>query len=189
MFRLVRLLKLERERILKMTATDKFRCLPYNNGRSGTLSLTYGILLFFLIIFILPLAVSALTVDEVGSELLSPDGCGMMLNVCESSHAQEMRNLIKEKIEQGSSKQEIIDYFVGQYGEKILAVPSKKGFNLTAWVTPFLALLFGAVAIMFLIASWAGKKGKPSKVAKGDLSPNEKAAFKAKIDKELKNFE
>ncbi len=43
---------------------------------------------------------------------------------------------ITELIGQGQNKDQIIAYFVGQYGEKMLAAPAKKGFNLVAWVVP-----------------------------------------------------
>ena len=40
------------------------------------------------------------------------------------------------------------------YGETLLAAPTKKGFNLTAWVTPFLAILVGGCLVVLTLIRW-----------------------------------
>jgi len=41
-----------------------------------------------------------------------------------------------------------------------LSAPTKFGFNLTAWVMPFIALVAGGVGVRKVIYSWVGKKEK-----------------------------
>ena len=47
---------------------------------------------------------------------------------------------------------------VDEYGETVLSAPTKFGFNLTAWVMPFIALVAGGVGVRKVIYSWMGKK-------------------------------
>ena len=48
-----------------------------------------------------------------------------------------MKAVIRQKIEDGDSNQQIRDYFVERYGEIVLASPDAGGFNLIVWTMPF----------------------------------------------------
>ena len=56
-----------------------------------------------------------------------------------------MEKSIKELVSQDMNKEEILDHFVKIYGERILAVPIAKGFNLMAWIAPILILILGCI--------------------------------------------
>ncbi len=99
----------------------------------------------------------ALTLEEVSNELVCQCGCGLVLENCNHSDcgvAIPMRETIKERIANGESKEQIISYFVGKYGEIVLAAPTKRGFNLTVWIMPFLGIIAGAGIVVWLIATW-----------------------------------
>ncbi|TET62755.1 hypothetical protein E3J48_03810 [Candidatus Aerophobetes bacterium] len=82
--------------------------------------------LSFLLSTFVPVApVLALSVNDVARDLICTCGCGKVLDVCEMESARQMRAQIKEMIDQGQDRDQIINYFVGQYGEKILATPPK----------------------------------------------------------------
>ena len=49
---------------------------------------------------------------------------------------------------------DILQDFVSQYGEKVLAAPTKSGFNLTAWILPFAALLIAGILVTSVIRTW-----------------------------------
>lgn len=71
-----------------------------------------------------------------------------------SELAQEMRELIKERLLKGESREEVIAYFVSKYGEWVLLAPPKRGFNLFIWLLPFLAVLGGLGGILILLRRW-----------------------------------
>lgn len=138
-----------------------------------------------------PLSAWALSVDDVAGELICNCGCGKLLDVCEMKTANDMKKLIQEKIDAGWSKERIIEYFIRMYGEKILAAPTKRGFNLTAWITPFLAIAIGGLVISLIIIKWvrgrrktAGGNKLESKIEKGV-----KSKYREKLEKELKEFD
>ena len=55
--------------------------------------------------------------------------------------AKQMRALVREKLAEGWSREQILDLFVESYGEDVLASPPKSGFNLLVWVVPPVGVL------------------------------------------------
>jgi cytochrome c-type biogenesis protein CcmH len=54
-------------------------------------------------------------------------------------------------VEGGYSAQEILDAFVGTYGERALMSPKREGFNWAGYLVPFIALAAGAVGIVTVL--------------------------------------
>jgi cytochrome c-type biogenesis protein CcmH len=68
-----------------------------------------------------------------------------------SGLAKDMRQIIREQLEQGRSEEEIIGYFVDRYGDYVLLKPRKAGIGLPLWVfPPVILLLVGSFAWMVL---------------------------------------
>lgn len=82
-------------------------------------------------------------VRKISSELMAPCCWSMTADAHSSAIAFEMRAQIREALAKGKSKPEILQMYVAQYGERILAKPTKEGFNLLAWVLPFVAIAIG----------------------------------------------
>jgi cytochrome c-type biogenesis protein CcmH/NrfF len=55
---------------------------------------------------------------------------------------------------EGRDKKAIIEHFKDKYGEKILSSPTASGFNLAAWVAPFLLVAAGGVLVVFTVRRW-----------------------------------
>ena len=157
-----------------------------------------NIVIFFLFItlvsMISPLRALALTVGEITNEFACTCGCNMVVSACGGSMtcdaAKNITAEVDQLINQGKSKGEITQYFTKKYGERILAAPTKKGFNLTAWILPFVAILFGAGIIYAFIdrcLKYPKRKSK-FKDAAASLTPDEKKYFD-QLEKELNNFE
>ncbi len=90
-------------------------------------------------------------VNEVAKQLWCPLCSGVRLDACELKACEQMRDVIRIKLEEGQDSESIKAYFVEQYGPQVLGEPPKEGFNLLAWVLPFLALMAGAVFLFFRI--------------------------------------
>ncbi len=65
----------------------------------------------------------------------------------------QMRNIVREMLSQGSSRDEILDFFVERYGNDILAAPPKSGVNLVAWLMPIAGVIGGLIAVYFILRS------------------------------------
>ncbi len=87
------------------------------------------------------------------------DKCGKVLMNCTCSTSDETRVKFSKMLESGLTVEQIIKMQVDEYGETVLSAPTKFGFNLTAWLTPFIALIAGGFGLRKVLLTWVGKKG------------------------------
>lgn len=118
-----------------------------------------GLILFTGCAALLPCRASALTVSDVVVDLACPCECPLVLEDCNMSCGLKWKREVGDLINQGKSKQEIIDHFVSRYGEAALLTPRQrlqgKIFQYTrSFDTMDWALLWAGVvlwlALMFL---------------------------------------
>jgi cytochrome c-type biogenesis protein CcmH len=65
--------------------------------------------------------------------------------------ARDMRQIVREQIEAGKSREEIINYFVERYGDYVLLNPPKRGPGTVVWLAPVaLLLVVGISGFVFL---------------------------------------
>jgi cytochrome c-type biogenesis protein CcmH len=123
------------------------------------------------------------TVDDVETNLMCTCGCSMALYTCQCGTAGDMRSEIKSMINKGMDKDAILASFVDRYGERILSAPTKDGFNLMAWVTPFLAIGVIGGLLYKTVKRWSNTKEKTPNV-----SNEVKSEYSQKLMNELENF-
>ena len=84
-------------------------------------------------------------VNAVAKKLYCPVCENVPLDVCPTVACIQWRATIREKLAAGWTEQQILDYFVEQYGERVLAQPSLRGLNVLVWVLPPLIVLAGVI--------------------------------------------
>lgn len=62
--------------------------------------------------------------------------------------AVDLRKEIREKLKQGSTKSEIIDFMVARYGDFVLYRPPFKATTVLLWFGPLLLLATGALVLL-----------------------------------------
>jgi cytochrome c-type biogenesis protein CcmH len=97
-------------------------------------------------------------VYAIARKLNCPLCQGVTLSDCPLPVCDQMRAIIKEKLAKGESEEQIVQFFVDQYGEQVLNAPPAQGFNLLVYVLPFLALAVGAVWVGFALRGWAARR-------------------------------
>ena len=124
-------------------------------------------------------------------------------NMVQCSSATYIRKTVRNALAAGKSEDEIVATFVGQYGPRILAEPPKTGFSLSAWIMPFLVLIFGGAFLSYFLWHWKHKlqpavagaaipgaggetpvEGAPTAEKKSSALVDK---YRAQIDKELEN--
>jgi cytochrome c-type biogenesis protein CcmH len=119
------------------------------NNSANTRSIAWAILAFaFLFLFgIAPAAaqepVTDDDVNEVAKEVYCPVCESTPLDVCETKACADWRELIRTKLGEGQTKQQIYDYFANQYGDRVLASPPREGIGLLLWIWPIVAVVAG----------------------------------------------
>lgn len=147
--------------------------------------------ILFLLVLLVWTPARALTVSEVARELSCRCGCGMTVDGCNHTNCPfsiPARKSIDEKIASGMSKEAIMRTFVAQYGEQVLAAPTKKGFNLTAWILPFVMLIVGGGIVRAVIRRWTRAEAQPAHEQER-LSEAEDAEYRDKVERELKELD
>ena len=66
--------------------------------------------------------------------------------------ATDLKKQIREKIKQGMSDRDIIDYMVARYGDFVLYKPPLKGSTILLWFGPLLFLAAGLTALFYRLA-------------------------------------
>jgi cytochrome c-type biogenesis protein CcmH len=72
-----------------------------------------------------------------------------------SETANQMRQIIRERLAAGESPEQVREYFVQKYGPWILLSPPKEGFNLLVWVAPFAGIAAGLVLVALALRRWS----------------------------------
>lgn len=140
-------------------------------------------------------AIANASVKEVTSALACQCGtCGLTLETCasgmpECGWAAQARQTISRLTKQGRSNEEIIDYFVSRDGEKVLAAPTRSGFNLTAWLMPFAVIGLGGVGILLALRVWVGRGGSLREAALHKPITAADESYARRIADELSDYE
>ena len=99
-------------------------------------------------------------VADISGELMCPVCEGQSVAESNAQLARDMRAIIKTKLLEGNTKEEIMDYFISSYGETILASPPPRGFSAILWLLPILSVLIGAAIILRTIHAYRVEEKK-----------------------------
>jgi cytochrome c-type biogenesis protein CcmH len=147
-----------------------------------------GVILITAMLVLAPARVNAATVSEISKQLICQCGCTLVLANCTHSECMSrdtMLTLLEQKLAEGQSEEQIIQFFVVQYGEQVLASPPKRGFNLMAWITPFVAILAGGGIIYIVIKKWVRRGTQPQTYP---IAEEEDEKYRHQLEEELKEF-
>jgi cytochrome c-type biogenesis protein CcmH len=93
-------------------------------------------------------------VNAIAKGLYCPVCENIPLDVCPTQACAQWRETIRLKLSEGWSEQQIKDYFVEQYGARVLATPPATGLNWLVYVLPPAAFLAGAAILIRALRSW-----------------------------------
>jgi cytochrome c-type biogenesis protein CcmH len=111
--------------------------------------------------------------------------CKTTLDQSDSPFATRMKELLAAQVNACKSEAEIKSYFVAQFGDSILAAPPGSGFNVLAWVLPFVGIGGGAVVLFVLARRWSSRRELVPATAEAPLD----ADAARRLDEELARFD
>ena len=149
-----------------------------------------GIVLLIAFLFVSPVRADSVTEGDISEELICQCGCNMVLSNC--SHAEcavreAMLTFIGQSLAEGQSREQIIGSLVEHYGEQVLASPPKRGFNLTAWILPFAAILGGRGIIYISVRRWV-RQGGQCQASTEAVAEEGDEEYQQRLEKELDDF-
>ena len=98
--------------------------------------------------------------EKVGKErvlgitgnLVCTCGCAnIIVRYCECGQAADMTKEVAAMVAADKSDADIYKVFEKKYGKKVLGAPKPEGFNVLAWVLPFLGLALGGVIVAVVV--------------------------------------
>lgn len=92
-------------------------------------------------------------VNAIAKELYCPVCESTPLDVCATQACADWREVIRTKLAQGQSGEEIKAYFELQYGARALAEPPRQGFTLAIWILPIIAVIVGGLIFVRYVRS------------------------------------
>jgi cytochrome c-type biogenesis protein CcmH len=113
----------------------------------------------------------------VGKELRCLVCQNQSIDDSDADLARDLRVLVRERITQGDSNEEVIDYVVSRYGDFVLLNPPFKLKTYALWFGPWVILVFGVVVI------WLFYRRRHTAFSEGNAtanSLNEKEATRLK---------
>lgn len=126
-------------------------------------------------------------VEKLGHKVICMCGCNQVLLECNHYGCPYLTPESKEltaAVDRGEDDSTILKAFVEAYGPMVLAAPATKGFELTAWLLPYLALALGVFGVVVAARSWH-KRSVPSPVtAAKTQSPADVERFREQARKE-----
>lgn len=134
-----------------------------------------------------PYEVDANQVYEIANKLMCPVCRGQVVGESNADLAKDMRNIIRTKLAEGRTEQEILEYFKSRYGASVLASPPKSGINLVLWLLPFVAIITGTA----LVANFLVRESSRNPTSQGNAKTSDDEDIDSKIldkiDQELKS--
>ena len=101
------------------------------------------------------------SVADLEDEIMCPV-CGTSLATAgDAPLALQQRRLIDGLVKQCKSKDQIKSALVAQYGDSVLAEPEKKGFGLTTYLVPGVAIGAGLTLVVLAALRW--RRSRPAR--------------------------
>jgi cytochrome c-type biogenesis protein CcmH len=124
---------------------------------------------------------------EIEAMLIAPCCWSQPVSQHYSEAADQIRREVREFLAAGKSKQEILDYYVSKYGERILASPRPRGFNLLAYVLPWVFLLAGVTIVVIFLKKWTSQlpDKQPFDAARDPLDEQ----YARRVEREIRELE
>ena len=121
-------------------------------------------------------------VNRIAKQLYCPVCESTPLDVCPTEACRQWRDLIRTMLAEGKSEQQIKQYFVAQYGVRVLAEPPNR---LVTYLVPAAVILLGTFLLLRGFQMWI----KPTAMAATATKAETKSfqdPYVAKLEEELK---
>lgn len=135
-------------------------------------------------------------VNRVAKQMFCPVCENIPLDVCPTKACTDWRELIRLRLSEGWTDEQIKEYFAQQYGDRVLAEPPRRGLNWLVYILPIVALLVGTAILVKVLASMQKRRGLAAGAggSSGMPGPAEPAAqpddpYLSRLEEELRKKE
>jgi len=125
--------------------------------------------------------------DELEHHLHCQCGCNLDVYTCRTTDfscqvSPAMHGDVMALVAGGYSAQEIIAAFKNVYGDRVLMAPPTSGFDIAAWITPFVAIIAGIALVLVVLRRLRAPALAPAMTSPvTDATPDEQARLDALV--------
>lgn len=95
----------------------------------------------------------------------------------EAPLARDLRLLVRERLTEGDTDQQVLDFLVARYGEFVLLKPPLESRTIILWMLPPVALLAGAIGLFFAL-----RRRRTGQLEPAALSTEERRRLSTLVD-------
>lgn len=125
-------------------------------------------------------------VNAIARELYCPVCESTPLDVCPTQACAQWRELIRLKLSEGWTKDQIKQYFVDQYGARVLSAPPAEGFSVLIYIVPPILLAVGIFIVYRAFRSMSKPAVVAAKPEPDETMPAPADDYLRRIEEELK---
>lgn len=124
--------------------------------------------------------------ERITGNLMCTCGCPHQIRACgdECGIAPQLVAEIKTMLKEGKTEQQVYAAFEKEYGPAVLAAPKAEGFDLLAWVLPFVGLGLGLVVVFVAVKKLRTPLSETGKKSRQEVAIDPK--YRELIDQELR---
>jgi cytochrome c-type biogenesis protein CcmH len=125
--------------------------------------------------------------DELEHHIHCQCGCNLDVYTCRTTDfacqvSPAMHGDVMSLVAGGYSAPEIIAAFKNVYGDRVLMAPPTSGFDIAAWITPFVALLAGIALVLVVLRRLRAPASAPALAhLTAEATPDEQARLDALV--------
>lgn len=121
-------------------------------------------------------------VNRIAKQLYCPVCESTPLDVCPTEACRQWRDLIRTMLADGKSEEEIKQYFVTQYGVRVLDEPPNR---VLTYLVPGVAILLGGLLLLRGFQMWMKPSGTGTAAVENQPQPAQDP-YVARLEEELK---
>jgi cytochrome c-type biogenesis protein CcmH len=120
--------------------------------------------------------------------LIAPCCWSQQVSVHQSPASDEIKQTIRRLLADGKTRQQILDVYVAEYGDRILAEPPARGFSTLIYLLPWV-FLAGSVGLVVLVIRKLRVPPAETAAAGGSTTGPPTEEETERIDEELRNLD
>ena len=124
-------------------------------------------------------------VNAIARDLFCPVCENTPLDVCATQACAQWRELIRLKLSEGWNEDQIKQYFVDQYGARVLSEPPKQGLFWLVYVIPPILIFIGVIIFVKALRNIRAIEKEEMAL---EQTANEPDEYMSKIEEELKGL-
>jgi cytochrome c-type biogenesis protein CcmH len=124
---------------------------------------------------------------QLEAKLMAPCCWAQQVSLHQSPAADDIKQTIRKLLAEGKTSQQILDIYVAQYGDRILAEPPARGFSRLIYVAPWVFLVASVGLVIVVIRRLRAVSPAPARTERAAAPPSDDEADR--IDEELRNLD